>query len=217
MDDKIRVLIADDHALLREGIRALLSDEADIEVVGEAATGQQALRAAKELKPTVLMLDLISPLMDGLQALSQITHEAPEVRCLALSGSDARISLVEVIQRGAMGYLLKEASAPQMLDAIRTLAAGGAWLQPELAVKLFREVAGIARSQTSAAGPPLTPRESEIVRLVARGRSNCAIARELELSESTVKVHMSNVLRKLELRNRSQVTSYAIRNRLIDV
>ncbi len=216
MEDRIRVLIADGHALLREGVKALLSDEPDIEVAGEASSGQEAVRRATDLRPDVVLLDLVTPAMDGLRTLSQIARESPEARCLAMSGMDAQISLLEAIQRGASGYLLKEAAAGQLLEAIRRLAAGGAWIQPEMVGKLFQEIAALARSQTPASGSPLTPRELEIVRLVARGRSNAAIAGGLQLSESTVKVHMSNILRKLELQNRSQVTSYAIRNRLVE-
>jgi two-component system, NarL family, response regulator LiaR len=206
----IRVFITDDHAIVRNGIRAVLAIEPDMEVVGEAENGRQAVEAVPRLQPDVVLMDLVMPEMDGIEAIGRITAAMPEARILVLTSFAADDKVFPAVKAGAMGYLLKESGADDLLSAIRSVHAGETSLHPAIARKLLQEV-----SRPSKAAPPteepLTERELDVLRLVARGQSNREIAAELVISEATVRTHVSNILGKLHLASRTQATLYALR------
>ena len=210
MNQPIRVFITDDHAIVRNGIRAVLATEPDMEVVGEAENGRQAVEAVPRLQPDVVLMDLVMPEMDGIEAIARITAAMPEARILVLTSFAADDKVFPAVKAGAMGYLLKESGADELLSAIRSIHAGDTSLHPAIARKLLHEV-----SRPSRAGPPteepLTERELDVLRLVARGQSNREIAAELIISDATVRTHVSNILGKLHLASRTQATLYALR------
>ena len=204
----IRVLIADDHAIVRLGLRALIATEPGMAVVGEAVDGMDAVRKARSLRPDVIVLDLVMPRKDGIQATAEIRQEDPGARILALTSFAEEDKLVPAFKAGAVGYLLKDSAPQDLLQAIRDVAQGASSLHPQIAHKLIR---GLSRP---AAPVPLTGREQEVACLVALGRSNKEIARALVLSEPTVRTHVSHILRKLKLNNRTEVALYALREGL---
>jgi len=210
VNQPIRVFITDDHAIVRNGIRAVLATEPDMEVVGEAENGRQAVEAVPRLQPDVVLMDLVMPEMDGIEAIARITAAMPEARILVLTSFAADDKVFPAVKAGAMGYLLKESGADELLSAIRSIHAGDTSLHPAIARKLLHEV-----SRPSRAGPPteepLTERELDVLRLVARGQSNREIAAELIISDATVRTHVSNILGKLHLASRTQATLYALR------
>lgn len=210
MSGRLRVLLVDDHQLFRSGIRALLARQPDIEVVGEAADGLDGVQQARQLSPDVVLLDLHMPGAGGREVVKTLSEELPDTRVLMLTVSEDAEDLLGTLQAGAAGYLLKNIDADYFVDAIRRAAAGDSVISPEMTGKL---VAGLKRG---ASGPPreehelLSAREREILVALARGESNKAIAREFDLAESTVKIHVQNILRKLGLRSRVQAAVYAI-------
>jgi NarL family two-component system response regulator LiaR len=210
----IRLLIADDQALVREGVQALLSTEPDIQVVGTAADGLEAVAQAQALKPDVILMDLMMPRQDGIESIRQIRQLAPEARILVVTSFAQDDQLFPAIKAGALGYLLKDASPQELLLAIRTVQRGESFLQPTIAGKLMREL-----SRPAAAPPadPLTERERQVLVLLARGLSNQAIADELVLGESTVRSHVSSILSKLHVASRMQAALYALREGLVDL
>jgi NarL family two-component system response regulator LiaR len=208
----IRVLIADDHVIVRKGIRALLATEPDVEVVGEAGDGTEALVQVQALRPDVVLMDLVMPGVDGIEATRQITAGHPDVRVLVLTSFAADDKVFPAIKAGALGYLLKDTGPEDLVRAIRQVYRGEPSLEPAIARKVLYEL-----SHPSAETPtldPLTGRELEVLRLVAQGRSNKEIAKELVIAEMTVRTHVSNILGKLHLASRTQAALYALREGL---
>jgi NarL family two-component system response regulator LiaR len=208
----IRVLIADDHAVVRQGLRTFLDLQDDIEVVAEAADGEAALDAARRDQPDVVLLDLVMPRLEGVATLRRLREIAPEARVIVLTsfGDDER--LFAALRAGAAGYLLKDVEPAELVRGIRTAHAGQSPLSPAVAARVIDELAhGHPR-----AADELTPRELEVLRLIARGRSNKVIALELGMAEKTVKTHVSHLLAKLGLADRTQAALYAVREGLTD-
>lgn len=208
MADDIRVLIADDHAVVRFGLRALLASEPGIEVVGEAADGLAAVAQARALQPDVLLLDLRMPGKDGLQVIEELAGMTPAVRILVLTSFAEDEQIFPAIKAGALGYLLKESGPQELLAAVRDVAHGESSLHPAVARRLVQQ---FARPSAPAAEEHLTEREAEVLTLVARGLSNKDIAAQLSLSERTVRSHVSTILAKLQLSSRTQAALYALR------
>ena len=211
MTPAIRVLLVDDHPVVRQGLRALLSTQDGIEVVGEADDGDVAVSAAERLSPDVVLMDVVMPAMDGVEALRRIVERRPQTRVVMLTSYADERRAMEAVDAGASGFLLKDASPRDVVSAIRAAHRGEAVLHPAVAAKLLAE-----RRRPPAAHSDLTPRELEVLRLVARGLQNKRIAAELHLSEKTVKTHVSAVLRKLDVTDRTQAAMYAVRERLVE-
>jgi NarL family two-component system response regulator LiaR len=205
----IRILIADDHAVVREGLAAILATQPDMELVGLAVNGLEAVSLARQLHPDVILMDLVMPRMDGLAAIRQITAETPEARILVLTSFADDESVFPAIQSGAMGYLLKDALPETLLGSIRDVARGQTSLHPTIARRMIQEIQRSSRKPTSP--DPLTARELETLRLIARGLTNQEIAAALCLHENTVAKYVSSILGKLHLANRTQAALYALR------
>lgn len=211
----IRVFIVDDHAIVRKGLRALLTEIDDIEVIGEASDGQQAVNLVEEARPDVILMDIVMPNMDGIEATQKITARQPEARILALTSFAADDKLFPAIKAGAMGYLLKDSDPEDLVQAIRQVHLGEPALQPSIARKVLHELRQpISQPQTPE---PLTEREVEVLRFVSKGLSNQDIADKLTIAEVTVRTHVSNILSKLHLANRVQATLYALREGLTQI
>jgi NarL family two-component system response regulator LiaR len=205
----IRVLVVDDHTIVRKGTRALLAEVGDIEVVGEAADGREAVDQAEALRPDVILMDLVMPVMDGIEATRKITGSQPDTRVLALTSFAADDKVFPAIKAGALGYLLKHADPEELVDAIRRVYHGEPSLHPSIARKVLHEVR--QPSEKRPTPDPLTDREIEVLQLVAQGLSNQEIADQLSIAEVTVRTHVSNILGKLHLANRVQAALYALR------
>ncbi len=204
-----RILIADDHSVVRQGLRMFLALDPDLEVVGEAADGAEALRLARELRPDVLLMDLLMPVMDGIAATQAVRQELPDTEVLALTSVLEDASVVGAIRAGAIGYLLKNTEADELRRAIRAAADGQVQLSPEAAARLMREVRAPERPEA------LTERETDVLRLVAEGKANKEIAYSLRIGEKTVKTHVSNILAKLGVQSRTQAALYAVKIGLV--
>lgn len=206
----IRILLVDDQPLFREGLRTLLSVQADFEVVGEAGTGEEAVRLARLLRPSVVLMDLQMPVLDGVAATRRLRAELPGCRVIVLTTFDDDEKVFDGLRAGAVGYLLKDAPSEKLAEAIRVAARGESFLQPSVAAKV---VAEFARLTTNAVAPtlvePLSAREREVLRLIATGASNREIADALFLAEGTVKNHVTNILGKLGVRDRTQAALWA--------
>jgi DNA-binding NarL/FixJ family response regulator len=211
----IRVLIADDHAVVREGLRAFLALQDDVEVVGEAADGEEAVQAVARLEPDVALVDLVMPRVDGIEAIGRIRAQRPKTRVIVLTSFVDEDKMLPAVRAGAVGYLLKDVQPQDLVGAIRTVHRGGTLLHPTVVEELVREVS--RDDEAPAASNPLTAREREVLALIARGRANKAIAFELGVAEKTVKTHVSNILGKLGLTDRTQAALYAVREGLVDV
>ena len=207
--DKIRVLIVDDHAVVRQGLRMFLSLDPEIEVAGEAANGEEAVKLTRDLGPNVVLMDLLMPVMDGRQATQTIRQEMPDVEVMALTSALDDASVTGAIRAGAIGYLLKNTEADELRRAIKAAAAGQVHLSPEAAARLVKEM------QIPGSPEALTERETLVLRLLARGGANKQIARELHIGEQTVKTHVSNILSKLQLHSRTQAALYAVDHGLV--
>lgn len=210
----IQVLIVDDHAIVRKGTRALLDRIQDFVVVGEAGNGKEAIAQAEALQPDVILMDLVMPEMDGIEAIGHITTHQPEVRILALTSFAADDKVFPAIKAGALGYLLKDADPEDLVRAIRQVSRGEPSLHPSIARKVLLELSHSHTPPPSPTPDPLTERELEVLRLVAKGMTNQQIADQLFVAEVTVRTHVSNVLGKLHLANRVQATLYALREGL---
>lgn len=205
----IRILLADDHQVVRQGLRMFLGLDADLEVVGEATNGAEAVQMARELQPNVVLMDLLMPVMDGITAIGEIRRELPETEVLALTSVLEDASVTGAVRAGAIGYLLKDTQADELRRAIKAAAAGQVQLSPQAAARLMREVRAPESPET------LTERETEVLRLLAEGQANKEIARQLQIGEKTVKTHVSNILAKLEVRSRTQAALYAVQIGLV--
>jgi two-component system, NarL family, response regulator LiaR len=218
----IRVLVVDDHVIVRDGIRALLKTRPDVEVVGEAGSGRDAVAMAADLRPDVVLMDLVMPGMDGIEAIRLIVADRPDSRILVLTSFSAEDKVLPAIKAGAMGYLLKDCDSEELVRSIHQVHRGESSLHPKIARMLLQELAAprgendrdsIQRSGRPTVDP-LTERELEVLKLVARGKSNREIADDLVVAEGTVRTHVSNILAKLHLASRTQATLFALREGL---
>jgi DNA-binding NarL/FixJ family response regulator len=218
--EPIRVLVADDHALFRRGLEMVLSQEPDIEFVGEAGDGFEAAEKAADLLPDVVLLDVRMPRCSGLEACQAIKEVAPSAKIIMLTMSDEEADLYEAIKAGATGYLLKEISIDEVASGIRAVAEGQSLISPAMASKLLTEFASMIKKddeRQQVPAPRLTERELQVLKLVARGMNNRDIAKELFISENTVKNHVRNILEKLQLHSRMEAVFYAVREKLLDI
>jgi len=205
----IRIVIADDHSVVRRGLRMFLAMDPELVVVGEAADGEEAVKIARQLLPDIVLMDLLMPVMDGITATAIIRRELPDTEVLALTSVLEDASVVGAVRAGAIGYLLKDTDADALCRAIKAAAAGQVQLTPQAAARLMQAVSAPESPEA------LTERETEVLRLLAQGQANKEIARSLNISEKTVKVHVSNILSKLAVQSRTQATLYAIRIGLV--
>ena len=213
MAARIRVLVADDHAVVRQGLRTFLELQEDIEVVADVADGRQALVAVAEHDPDVVLMDLVLPEVDGVEAIRRIASERPDIRVIALTSFLDDDKLFPAVRAGAAGYLLKDVEPAELVKAIRTVHAGEGLVHPAVAARLMEEVAAAGGRE---ARDSLTARERQVVDLIARGLSNKRIALELGISEKTVKTHVSSILGKLGLTDRTQVALHAVREHWVE-
>ncbi len=212
MSDPIRILVVDDHTVVREGLCALIEEWSEFEVVGQAGDGDQAVRQARALRPDVILMDLVMPRKDGVAAIGEIKEEDPGARILVLTSFSEDKKAFEAVKAGALGYLLKDSTSDEVIQAIRDVYRGELSLQPSLALRVIRELG--RSSSLPPAEQPLTDREVEVLQLVAQGLSNQEIGDRLSITERTVRSHVSSFLEKLHLANRTQAALYALREGL---
>lgn len=206
----VRVLIADDHSVVRQGLHMFLALDPDIDIVGEACNGVQAVALAHDLRPDVVLMDLLMPEMDGIEATTRIRAELPDTEVIALTSVLEDSSVVSAIRAGAIGYLLKDTEADALVQAIKAAAEGQVQLSPQAAARLMREV------RVPHSPEELTEREVDVLRLLAQGKSNKEIAYALSIGEKTVKTHVSNILSKLNVSSRTQAALHAVRIGLVE-
>ncbi len=219
-DDRIRLMIADDHELFRRGLRMVLEDEDDIEVIGEASDGEVAVELAREHAPDVVVMDVRMPGLTGIEAARRVKEEEPGTKILMLTISDEEDDLYEAIKAGANGYLLKEISIDEISHAVRSVHSGQSLISPSMASKLLDEFAAMIKKEEQkeeVPAPRLTPREMEVLEHVAQGMNNREIAKALFISENTVKNHVRNILEKLHLHSRMEAVVYAVREKLLEI
>jgi DNA-binding NarL/FixJ family response regulator len=212
----IRVMITDDHKVVRQGLKMFLQLDPDLDVVGEAENGAEAIERAKELKPDVILMDLLMPVMGGIEAIGRLRAELPETEIIAITSVLEDEAVIGAVRAGAIGYLLKDTDADALCRAIKAAAQGQVQLAPEAAIRLMREVRA-PEVKPQPAGETLTERETDVLRLVAQGRANKEIAAELGIGEKTVKTHVSNLLGKLGVQSRTQAALYAARVGLVKI
>jgi DNA-binding NarL/FixJ family response regulator len=219
--DPIRVLIVDDHALFRRGLEMVLDGEDDVEVVGQCGDGQEAIDQVADLLPDIVLMDIRMPRRGGIEACTAIKDRVPSAKIVMLTISDEEEDLFEAIKAGATGYLLKDVSIEEVADVVRAVHDGQSFISPSMASKLINEFAVLARRgeerQQQVPTPKLTGREMEVLGLVARGLGNREIAKELFISENTVKNHIRNILEKLQLHSRMEAVVYAVREKLLEI
>jgi DNA-binding NarL/FixJ family response regulator len=213
----IRVLVVDDHALFRHGLVSVLGSAADLDVVGEARDGNEAIERSAALQPDIVLMDVRMPTVNGIEAARRIRAAQPGVRVLMLTESEDEEDLYGAVRAGATGYLLKEVAIDEIADAIRAVASGQALVSPSMTTKLLSEFNVLSRRlEEGHDGRRLTDRELEVLRLIARGMSNRDIALELVIAENTVRNHVRNILEKLQVRSRVEAAMYAVREKLVD-
>lgn len=205
----IRILIADDHAVVRQGLRMFLALDSELDVIGEATNGLQALQMAHKLKPDVILMDLLMPEMDGVSATTAVRRELPDIEVIALTSVLEDSAVIGAIRAGAIGYLLKDTESDDLIRAIKAAAAGQVQLSPKAAARLMREV------RAPESPEALTERETDVLRLLAEGKANKEIAQALTIGEKTVKTHVSSILGKLNVTSRTQAALYAVRIGLV--
>lgn len=213
--DTIRILIADDHPVVRAGLSATLRTESDVQIVGEAENGVEVVRRAKELQPHIILMDLKMPELDGVEAMRRIIADNPDIKVIVLTTYDTDEYIFRGIEAGARAYLLKDCSAEELLKAIRTVHRGGSLLEPAIAGKLISRFVELSRQVRDP--DSLTRRETEVLKLVALGVSNRNIAAQLSISDNTVKAHVSNIFGKLQVNNRAEATAEAVRKGIIEL
>lgn len=211
--DKISVIIVDDHAIVRQGLRTYLELHPDLEVLGEASNGLEAVALVRDKLPDIVLMDLVMPVSDGVEATRAITAMSPSTRVIVLTSFSEDDKVFASIKAGAQGYLMKDVLPSELVRAIRTVHRGEAQLDPEIARKLMQE---FTNPQPTTPKHDLTERELEVLRLIAQGKSNKDISDDLVLSEKTVKTHVSNILQKLHLSDRTQAAVYALRQKIVD-
>lgn len=211
--DKITILIVDDHAIVRQGLRTYLDLQPDMAVVGEASNGNEAVTMVKELLPDIVLMDLVMPNGNGVDATRAVAALSPSTRVIVLTSFSEDEQVFASIKAGAQGYLMKDVLPQELVRAIRTVSKGEAQLDPEIARKLMQE---FTNPQPSTPKHDLTERELEVLRLIAQGKSNKEISEDLVLSEKTVKTHVSNILQKLHLSDRTQAAVYALRQKIVE-
>ena len=219
-DERLRVMVVDDHALFRRGLEMVLGNEPDLELVGEASDGAEAVDKAQEVMPDVVLMDVRMPKRSGIEATTQIKDLLPHVKILMLTISDEEADLYDAIKAGATGYLLKEISTDEVATAIRAVADGQSQISPSMASKLLTEFKSMIQrtdERRLVPAPRLTERELEVLKLVATGMNNRDIAKELFISENTVKNHVRNILEKLQLHSRMEAVVYAMREKILEI
>jgi two-component system response regulator NreC len=214
--EKIRVLIADDHTLVRDGLRALLQGEGGFEVIAEASNGHEAIERALEMRPDVILMDIGMPGLDGLEATRRIVKASPGSRVLVLTVHDTEDYFFRVLEAGAQGFLVKDAASTELIAAVRAVHQGGMFLHPPLAKRLVEDYLGrVSSGEERSTYEELTPREREILKLIGEGNTNQEIADQLSLSINTVQTHRSRIMEKLNLHSRAQLMKYAVRMGLL--
>ena len=214
--EKVKVLIVDDHALIREGLTKILSTEESIRVVGEAENGAQAVEQAFQMQPDVILMDINMPVTNGIEATRVIKNEKPEIGVIALTIHDQEEYLFELIKAGVSGYILKDISPGLLIQTIQGVARGESFITPSMTAKMFNEYTRLSSQIYPGASPQgLTRREVDVLRLVAHGENNRTIAKNLYISEKTVKNHLTNIFQKLGVEDRTQAAIHAVKNRLV--
>jgi DNA-binding NarL/FixJ family response regulator len=209
----IRILVVDDHSVVRQGLRMFLGLDPELEIVGEAENGAEAVERAAELKPDVVLMDMLMPVMDGIAATAAIRTQMPDIEVIALTSVLEDEAVIGAVKAGAIGYLLKDTQSDELRRAIKAAAAGQVQLSPQAAARLMREV----RTPEVQSPDSLTERENDVLRLLAQGKANKEIARDLIIGEKTVKTHVSNILQKLGVQSRTQAALYAAQNGLAEL
>ncbi len=208
-ETKIKLLIVDDHAMVREGVKMYLKFDPTLEVIGEASNGQEALELLVQLSPDVILMDLVMPVLDGISTITEVKKRYPDIEIIALTSVLEDEKVVGAVQAGATGYLLKDSKPQELIEAIHAAGRGEVCLHPEAAKRLMRQV------KTPDMRESLTPRETDILKMISRGYSNKDISKELDLSEYTIKAHVSSLLSKLELSSRTQAALFALKQGLV--
>ncbi|MHB1419238.1 MAG: response regulator [Bacillota bacterium] len=214
--DAWKLLVVDDHPLIREGLCKILNLEPEFQIVGEATNGEEAVRLAFEALPDVILMDINLPVKNGIDACREITDALPQIRVIVLTVYDDERYVSEVFKAGASGYLLKDVEPDRLIEAIKTVAGGGSFIHPTIARKMLKEFNRLSRAVEESKENPLSPRETEVLNLIARGETNRTIAQNLYISEKTVKNHITNIFRKLQVDDRTAAVVLAIKSKILD-